>query len=138
MFCDPQIALVGETWDALAGRQDSVAIGEALFDRSGRARLARATGGALRVYADKATARLLGAAILAPAAEHMAHLLAYAIDRDDGIEDLLKLPVYHPTHEEVLRQALRMALRRCDVDTAKLETIRCKDAPVDCPENTTA
>ncbi|SDC01904.1 dihydrolipoyl dehydrogenase [Ruegeria marina] len=132
VFCDPQIAHAGESWDTLEARADGVAIGEATFDRSGRTRLQRGQGGVIRIYAEKATGRLLGAAIVAPEAEHLAHLLAYAVSRDDGLKNLLRMPSYHPTHEEVLRRALRATLRNCDVDVGELEAIRCKDAPVDC------
>ncbi|GGC00519.1 dihydrolipoyl dehydrogenase [Marivita lacus] len=131
VFCDPQIAVAGETWDTLEARQDEIAIGEAAFDGAGRTRLQRAHGGALRIYAEKATGRLLGAAIVAPEAEHIAHFLAYAITREDDLSGLLRAPVYHPTHEEVLRRALRATLAKCDVETAELEAMRCADAPVD-------
>ena len=131
VFCDPQIAIAGDTWDTLEARQDEIAIGEATFNGAGRTRLQRADGGALRIYAEQATGRLLGAAIVAPEAEHIAHFLAYAITRKDDLSGLLRAPVYHPTHEEVLRRALRTTLAQCDVDTAELEAIRCADAPVD-------
>ena len=132
VFSDPQIALAGATWDALKDRAEEIAIGEASFDQSGRTRLQRATGGALRIYAEKATARILGAAIVAPEAEHLAHLLAYAIDRQDDLRALLRMPVYHPTDEEVLRRGLRRALKATTVDATELDAIRCADAPVDC------
>ncbi len=132
VFCDPQIALTGESWDSLQHRKAEIAVGEASFDTSGRTRLQRGTGGGLRIYADKATARILGAAILSPAAEHLAHLLDHAIDRGDDLKTLLRMPAYHPTHEEVLRRALRAALRDCDVEATTLEELRCQDPPVDC------
>ena len=131
VFCNPQIALAGDSWEDLAPREAEIAIGEASFEHAGRARLQRAGGGKLRIYAEKATARLLGAAIVAPEAEHLAHLLAFAIGEGADLEALLRMPAYHPTHEEVLRRALRDALERTDVDAAPLGAIRCKDSPVD-------
>ena len=131
VFSDPEIALVGASWTALQDRDDSITVGEASFDYAGRTRLQRKSGGALRIYAQKTDARLLGAAIVAPEAEHLAHLLAYAIDHGDNLQGLLRMPVYHPTHEEVLRHALRDALRKCDVEAPDLEAIRCKDAPME-------
>jgi dihydrolipoamide dehydrogenase len=41
------------------------------------------------------------------------------------------MPAYHPTHEEVLRRALREALKHCDVQTPAPEAIRCEDTPVE-------
>lgn len=132
VFCEPQIAVVGAPWHDLQDRGDAVVVGEAAFDQAGRTRLQRAAGGAVRIYAQKTTARLLGAAILAPEAEHLAHLLAYAIDRGDDLQGVLAMPAYHPTHEEVLRHALRAALEKSDVDTPEIEAIRCKDTPDEC------
>ena len=43
----------------------------------------------------------------APAGEHMAHLLALAIDRSLTVRELLRIPFYHPVLEEGLRTALR-------------------------------
>ncbi len=47
----------------------------------------------------------------APAAEHLAHLLALAINQDLTVHDLLRMPFYHPTLEEGLRTALREIAR---------------------------
>jgi dihydrolipoamide dehydrogenase len=132
VFSDPQIALAGATWDNLEPRRGDVVVGEASFDHAGRIQLQRETGGAVRIYAERTTARLLGAAILAPEAEHLAHLLAFSIGGKDDLRALLRMPAYHPTHEEVLRRALRSALHETDVESGGLEAIRCKDTPVDC------
>ena len=94
--------------------------------------LQRGQGGAIRIYAEKSSARILGAAIAAPEAEHLAHLLAHAIGQGKDLRDLLRMPAYHPTHEEVLRRAMRAALAECAVDVPELEAIRCEDTPVDC------
>ncbi|MFW5654920.1 MAG: dihydrolipoyl dehydrogenase, partial [Roseicyclus sp.] len=101
VFCEPQIALAGETGRAAEG---GIVTGEAPFDDAGRARLQRRPGGLIRIEAEAASARLLGAAILGPEAEHLAHLLCHAIDRGDDLPALLRAPAYHPTHEEVLRR----------------------------------
>lgn len=131
VFSDPQIALVGPGWGALRDRAEELAIGEASFDRAGRTRLQRGQGGALRIYADKATSRLVGAAIVAPEAEHLAHLLVYALGQGDDLSALLRMPAYHPTHEEVLRRALREALANSDIERPSLEVTRCRDTPVE-------
>jgi len=132
VFCEPQIALVGATWDTLQDRRDEIATGQASFDEAGRTMLQRGQGGAIRIYAEKSSARILGAAIAAPEAEHLAHLLAHAIGQGKDLRDLLRMPAYHPTHEEVLRRAMRAALAECALDVPELEAIRCEDTPVDC------
>lgn len=83
--------------------------------------------------AKEATARLVGVEMFAQDAEHLAHLFAFALEQGANLNDLLKMPFYHPTHEEVVRSALRNALDACAVkpETFGLEQFRCVDAPVD-------
>ena len=42
-----------------------------------------------------------------PAAEHIGHLLAWAIQQRLTISEMLEMPFYHPVIEEGLRTALR-------------------------------
>jgi dihydrolipoamide dehydrogenase len=39
--------------------------------------------------------------------DHIAHLFAWAIERGETADALLRLPIYHPTFEEALKSALR-------------------------------
>ncbi len=87
------------TDDSFFGRVD--------FGSQGRALTAKRNKGVLRIYATVDDARLLGAEMCSPAAEHMAHLLALAISRNLTAHDLLAMPFYHPVLEEGLRTALR-------------------------------
>ena len=65
--------------------------------------------GHMRLYAEKATGRFIGAEILGPAAEHLAHLLAWAHQIKMTVEQMLDMPFYHPVIKEGLRTALRDA-----------------------------
>lgn len=65
--------------------------------------------GLLRVYAAAATGRLLGAELVGPRAEHLAHLLAWSHQQRLTIATMLEMPFYHPVVEEGLRTALRDA-----------------------------
>jgi len=47
-----------------------------------------------------------GAAMVAPSGEHLAHLLAWSIQRSMTVFDLLEMPFYHPVIEETLQSAL--------------------------------
>lgn len=105
VFSDPDIATVGMRFDALPAA--GVVIGTAGGDANGRARILGATDSLLRVYADAADGRLLGAAMMAAGGEHLAHLLAWAIQRGETAHDLLALPFYHPVVEEMLQSALQ-------------------------------
>lgn len=104
VFSEPNIAVVGRRFSDLGTEG---IIGEASFDRQGRALAAATNRGTLRVYADKRSGVLRGAEMCAPEGEHMAHLLALAIQRGLSVQDLLRLPFYHPVVEEGLRSALR-------------------------------
>lgn len=102
VFSHPQAAQVGEPYDPeAAGR----IVGAADFCDQGRARIEAANQGGLRLWADGA-GRLLGAEMLAPAAEHLAHILAYAVGDGLSAQAMLDRPVYHPTIEEGLGGAL--------------------------------
>jgi dihydrolipoamide dehydrogenase len=62
--------------------------------------------GIIRVYGDAKKGRLLGAEMVAPGGEHLAHLLAWSIQQELTVFDLLAMPFYHPTVEETLYKAL--------------------------------
>jgi dihydrolipoamide dehydrogenase len=109
VFTHPNIAMVGQRYAQLDPA--NIAVGEASFEKQGRARLALRASGRLRVYADKMSGRLLGAELCAPEGEHLAHLLALALERQCTVRDLLRAPFYHPTLEEGLREALRGAAK---------------------------
>ena len=104
-FSNPDIATVGTRFDALPA--DGVLIGTASGDKNGRARILGATDSLLRVYADATGGRLLGASMVTTGGEHLAHLLAWAIQRGETAHDLLALPFYHPVVEEMLQTALQ-------------------------------
>ena len=103
-FCDPNIAVVGQSWKELD--PERIAIGEVKLGPLGRALIMGKNKGMIRVYADKEDGRLLGASLIAPKGENLAHLLAWSIQRGLTVFDLLRLPFYHPSIEEGLQAAL--------------------------------
>jgi dihydrolipoamide dehydrogenase len=105
IFCDPQIALVGERFEELS-RRGALAIGEVNFEEQGRARILGQNRGMGRLYADPNSGRFLGAEIVGPSAEHLGHLLAWAHQRALTVDQMLALPLYHPVVEEGLHTAL--------------------------------
>ncbi|MBL8483443.1 MAG: dihydrolipoyl dehydrogenase [Rhodocyclaceae bacterium] len=104
VFSDPQIAIVGGGYRAL--RPGTYAQGETAFENQGRARIMGANAGLLRVYGDPASGRFLGAEMLGPRAEHIGHLLAWALQSGLSVAQMLDMPFYHPVVEEGLRTAL--------------------------------
>ncbi|KFN46450.1 dihydrolipoyl dehydrogenase [Arenimonas metalli] len=122
VFSEPGTAFVGLGFDALP--EDAI-IGSVDFTRQGRARAGQRNQGLLRVYAARGDGRLLGAAMCAPSGEHLAHLLALAIDRGLTVFDLLRMPFYHPVVEEGLRTALRAVARQFEGGDAS-DLSRCE------------
>jgi len=105
VFTDPQIGIVGGGFRSM--KPGAFATGQASFEDQGRSRILLKNKGLLNVYGDLATGRFLGAEMLAPAAEHLAHLLAWALQGKMTVAQMLEMPFYHPVIEEGLRSALR-------------------------------
>lgn len=118
VFSEPGIARVGQPFteidpaNCLTGAVD--------FSKQGRALTAQRNTGLLRIYAKKDDGRLLGAEMCAPAAEHLAHLLALAIQRQLTAAELLAMPFYHPVLEEGVRTALREITKHLAINTPEL------------------
>ncbi len=105
VFTDPQIAIVGGGFASL--HPAALAVGEVSFEDQGRSRVMLRNRGHLRVYADPSTGRFLGAEMVGPDAEHIGHLLAWALQAGMTVAQMLDMPFYHPVVEEGLRTALR-------------------------------
>jgi len=105
VFTDPQIAIVGHGFAAL--KSNALAVGEVSFEDQGRSRVMLRNQGHLRVYGDPSSGRFLGAEMVGPDAEHIGHLLAWALQNEMTVAQMLQMPFYHPVVEEGLRTALR-------------------------------
>ena len=103
-FCDPNIVVVGSRFADLdpAG----TAIGQIQMGPVGRAMIMAKNRGLIRVYADKASGRLLGAEMVCPKGENLGHLLAWCIQQQMTVGEILQMPFYHPVIEEALQAAL--------------------------------
>jgi dihydrolipoamide dehydrogenase len=104
-FTEPQFATVGH----VPGDPEAcnAAVGDVSFERQGRSRVIGRAAGMLRIYAERSEGRLIGAQMIGPAVEHLAHLLAWAIEQRLTVADALAMPYYHPVIEEGVRTALR-------------------------------
>jgi dihydrolipoamide dehydrogenase len=110
VFSDPQIAMVGETYQQLSQRLGSCSCfvtGTVSFENQGRSRVMLRNKGMLNVYGEHGTGRFLGAEMMGPNAEHLAHLLAWAHQQRMTVSEMLDMPFYHPVIEEGVRTALR-------------------------------
>ncbi|TCK08219.1 dihydrolipoyl dehydrogenase [Marinobacterium mangrovicola] len=108
VFSDPQIATVGMSAAKIAQyNTDIIASASLAFADVARAKVLNRTEGMMKVWADRKTGRLLGAELLGPDVEHLAHLLAWAMERGQTLDEMLAMPYYHPVLEEGLRSLLR-------------------------------
>lgn len=113
VFTDPQIASVGQDLESVRKNfSNRYAIGEVSFENQGRATIVDRNRGLLRVYGEQGSGLLLGAEIFGPAAEHLAHLLAWVIQLRLTVQEVLDLPFYHPVLEEGVRTALHDLRRK--------------------------
>ncbi|WP_331346939.1 dihydrolipoyl dehydrogenase [Cellvibrio sp. UBA7661] len=108
VFTDPQIASVGQNLESVRKACcNCYAIGKASFEDQGRARIMNKNRGLLRVYGEQGSGLLLGAEMFGPAAEHIAHQLAWVVQLRLTVQEVLELPFYHPVLEEGVRTALK-------------------------------
>lgn len=107
-FTDPNLAAVGRSYrDLAAGGKVRFATGQVSFTNQGRSRVMLVNRGILRVYGEYVTGHFLGAEMIAPRGEHLAHLLAWAFQMRLTVKQMLEMPFYHPVIEEGVRTALR-------------------------------
>lgn len=121
-FTDPQMAIVGRRFADLD--RSAVAVGAVSYADQGRARVMAEDRGLVRLYARRGCGTLLGAEMLGPRVEHMAHLLAWSCQQELSVPRLLEMPFYHP----VLEEGLRTALRALAKELALVSDRRCEDA----------
>ncbi|MBU2532448.1 MAG: FAD-dependent oxidoreductase, partial [Alphaproteobacteria bacterium] len=129
-FCDPNIAVVGDGFAALEGKGHRIATGKVDYANQGRATVKAEAAGGAEMYLERSSGRLLGAELLAPDGEHLAHFLAMAVSSGLDLSSILASPFYHPVLEEGLRTALKRAADQLDDELTGLELMRCEEPPV--------
>lgn len=128
-FSAPNIAIVGRGWQCLTDQGADFVTGKASFARQGRAVVMRESEGAIEVYADRKSGKLLGAELIAPRGEHLAHFLALALSMEVTVHQILLTPFYHPAIEEGLRTALKDAAYKLERRVRDVELWRCAEPP---------
>ena len=124
VFSQPQMAIVGQRFAHL-DRED-IAVGEVSYDNQGRSRVMGINKGLVRLYAWREGCSFIGAEMFGPRVEHTAHLLAWAAQKNMEVQEMLKMPYYHPVVEEGIRTGLRDLAEELKVSG------RCR--PEDCSE----
>ncbi|PCJ27525.1 MAG: dihydrolipoyl dehydrogenase [SAR86 cluster bacterium] len=108
VFTEPQIANIGLSVAEIQERDPSCySVGEVSFEGQGRSRVIGKNKGLMKVYGEQGTGLFLGAEMFGPAAEHIGHLLSWAVQQRLTVSQILDMPFYHPVIEEGVRTALR-------------------------------
>lgn len=111
-FSDPQIGMVGKSYRELVASGEKFSTGSISFEDQGRSRVMLVNKGLMHLYGNPETGVLLGAEMIGPEHEHLAHLLAWCIQLRMTVADILQMPFYHPVIEEGLRSGLRALLQQ--------------------------
>lgn len=123
MFTNPNVAVVGDP-PGPEGEGEDWDFGEIDFREQGRALVIDKAHGRARIYARRDCGELIGAELIGPRVEHLAHLLAWAIEQRMTVPQALAMPYYHPVVEEGLRTALQQLGRKLKM-TAKPRALDC-------------
>ncbi|MEO5808037.1 dihydrolipoyl dehydrogenase [Devosia sp.] len=105
VYTNPEIASVGATEDELKAAGIDYKIGKFPFTANGRAKAMLATQGFVKILADVATDRVLGAHIIGKNAGEMIHELVVLMEFSGAAEDLARTTHAHPTLSEAVREA---------------------------------
>lgn len=111
-FTEPQVVIVGASFAELAGQ--NIVIGERSFAVQGRTKVMTRNHGLIRVYAERQSARLVGAEMMMPDGEYVGHFLAMAIENQMTVRNVMATPFYHPTILEGLDNALSAMLNQLE------------------------
>src|SRR5271165_2758276 len=101
----PEVASVGRSEEELKADGVAYTVGKFPFTANGRARAMGDTDGFVKILADKATDRLLGAHVLGPDAGTLIAELTTAIEFGASAEDVGRICHAHPTLSEAVKEA---------------------------------
>ncbi len=105
IYTHPEVANVGATEQDLKDQGLDYKVGKFSFMGNGRAKANFAADGFVKILADKASDRILGAHIIGPAAGDLIHEICVAMEFGASAEDLALTCHAHPTYSEAVREA---------------------------------
>ena len=101
----PEVAAVGKTEEELKAAGAAFKVGKYPFTATPRARANGFTEGFVKILADAATDRVLGAHIIGPDAGNLIHEIVLAIEFGASAEDIARTCHAHPTLNEAVKEA---------------------------------
>jgi dihydrolipoamide dehydrogenase len=105
VYITPEVATVGQTEAALKEKGMKPKVGKFMFMGNARAKAIFQSDGFVKIIADPETDRILGAAIIGPAAGDMIHELCVAMEFGASAQDVALTCHAHPTYSEAVREA---------------------------------
>jgi dihydrolipoamide dehydrogenase len=105
VYTAPEVASVGKTEEELKAAGVEYVVGKFPFMANGRARAMGQTDGFVKLLADKATDKLLGAHILGPDAGTLIAEIALAMEFGASAEDVARTCHAHPSLNEAVKEA---------------------------------
>lgn len=105
IYTTPEVAAVGKTEEQLKAEGRAYKAGKFAFMGNGRAKAVHQGEGFVKILADSATDRILGAHIIGPAAGELIHELCVAMEFGASAEDIALTCHAHPTFSEAVREA---------------------------------
>jgi dihydrolipoamide dehydrogenase len=105
IYTAPEIAWVGKTEQELKAAGTDYRVGSFPFAANGRARAMEQASGMVKIVADAATDRILGAHIVGPQASELIAELVLAMEFGASSEDIARTIHAHPTLSESVHEA---------------------------------
>jgi dihydrolipoamide dehydrogenase len=105
IYTTPEVATVGQTEEQLKEAGRAYKVGKFSFMGNGRAKAVFQGEGFVKILADKATDRILGAQIIGPMAGDLIHEVCVAMEFGASAQDLALTCHAHPTYSEAVREA---------------------------------
>tara|TARA_R110002096_G_scaffold193939_15_gene375916 strand:- start:2811 stop:4202 length:1392 start_codon:yes stop_codon:yes gene_type:complete len=105
VYTSPEVASVGKTEEQLKAEGRAYKVGKFSFMGNARAKAIFQAEGFVKILADKATDRILGAHVIGPAAGDLIHELCVAMEFGASAQDLALTCHAHPTYSEAVREA---------------------------------
>jgi len=105
IYTHPEVAWVGKSEEQLKEEGVAYKVGQFPLAANSRAKTINDTDGFVKVLADKATDRLLGAHIVANVAGELINEAALAMEYGASAEDIARVCHAHPTVSEAFREA---------------------------------
>jgi dihydrolipoamide dehydrogenase len=105
VYTSPEVASVGATEEALKEQGRAYKVGKFPFMGNARAKAVFQAEGFVKILADAATDRILGAHIIGPGAGDLIHEICVGMEFGASAQDIALTCHAHPTYSEAVREA---------------------------------